>query len=163
MNYTKISSSWYIVLTSGYARKASRKENGFWKWKKWRLIICRDIILADPVGRNSFYNNMPEASTLSKEGKADSAMWGCLILWLYQKDEFTTAHSFTSLISKLREFFCYYIPISSNSFNINSPNFRLSGKWSIYVETNSWLSPIWNDCPAIYYSSGTCLSIPISA
>ena len=33
-----------------------------------------------------------------------------------------------------------YIPISSNSFSINSSNFLLSGKWSIYVETNSWLS-----------------------
>ena len=41
--------------------------------------------------KNSFYNNMPEASTLSKEGKADSAMWDCLILWPYQKDEFITA------------------------------------------------------------------------
>ena len=29
MNYIKISSPWYIVLTSGYAQKASRKKNGF--------------------------------------------------------------------------------------------------------------------------------------
>ena len=50
-----------------------------------------DIILADPAGRNSFYSNMPVASMLNKESKADSAMWGCLILWSYQKDEFLTA------------------------------------------------------------------------
>ena len=41
--------------------------------------------------RNSFCSNMPVASTLNKESKADSAMWGCLILWSYQKDEFLTA------------------------------------------------------------------------
>ena len=34
---------------------------------------------------------MPVASTLNKESKADSAMWGCLILWSYQKDESITA------------------------------------------------------------------------
>ena len=37
--------------------------------------------------RNSFCSNMPVASTLNKEGKADSAMWGCLILWSYQKED----------------------------------------------------------------------------
>ena len=43
MSYIRISSLWYIVLTLGYVQKASRKENGVRKWKKWRLIICRDI------------------------------------------------------------------------------------------------------------------------
>ena len=41
--------------------------------------------------RNSFCSNMPVASTLNKESKADSAMWGCLILWSYQKDGSITA------------------------------------------------------------------------
>ena len=52
MSYIRTSSLWYIVLTLGYVQKASRKENGVRKWKKWRLIICRDIILADHVERN---------------------------------------------------------------------------------------------------------------
>ena len=30
---------------------------------------------------------MPVASTLNKESKADSAMWGCLILWSYQNEK----------------------------------------------------------------------------
>ena len=41
--------------------------------------------------RNSFYSNMPVASMLNKDSKADSAMWGCLILWFYQKDGSITA------------------------------------------------------------------------
>lgn len=56
-----------------------------------RLIICRDIILEDHVERNSFYSNMSVASMLNKESKVASDMWGCLILWSYQKDEFLTA------------------------------------------------------------------------
>ena len=34
---------------------------------------------------------MPVASTLNKESKADSVMWGCLILCSYQKDGSITA------------------------------------------------------------------------
>jgi len=47
--------------------------------------------LEDHVERNSFCSNMPVASILNKESKADSAMWGCLILWFYQKDGPITA------------------------------------------------------------------------
>lgn len=61
------------------------------KMKAMKVDYLQDIILEDHVERNSFCNNMPEASTLNKESKADSAMWGCLILWSYQKDEFLTA------------------------------------------------------------------------
>ena len=55
------------------------------------MEIFDNVILEDHVERNSFCSNMSVASMLNKESKADSAMWGCLILWSYQKDGSITA------------------------------------------------------------------------
>ena len=50
------------------------QQNNITRIKKCIENICRDIILEDHVERNSFCSNMPVASTLNKESKADSSM-----------------------------------------------------------------------------------------
>ncbi len=72
-------------------RRRHRGKEWLLKMKEMKVDYLQGYYLGRPCGKKQFLRNMPVASTLNKESKADSAMRGCLILWSYQKDGSITA------------------------------------------------------------------------